>query len=36
MSATPRKIELKHIANCLKADRAYGSGVAKAIRDKTE
>ena len=27
----PKDIQLRHIANCLKADPAYGQGVAKAL-----
>ncbi len=27
----PREIQLRHIGNCLKADRAYGEGVARAL-----
>jgi catalase len=27
----PKHIQLRHIANCLKADPAYGAGVAKAL-----
>lgn len=27
----PREIQIRHITNCLKADRAYGEGVAKAL-----
>jgi catalase len=27
----PREIQIRHIGNCLKADPAYGAGVAKAI-----
>ena len=27
----PREIQLRHIGNCLKADPAYGEGVAKAL-----
>jgi catalase len=27
----PREIKIRHIGNCLQADRAYGEGVAKAI-----
>ena len=27
----PKEIQLRHIANCLKADPAYGQGVAKAL-----
>ncbi len=27
----PREIQARHIANCLKADRAYGEGVARAL-----
>ncbi len=31
MGDAPREIKLRHIANCLKADPAYGEGVAKAL-----
>jgi catalase len=31
ISNAPKEIKIKHIANCLKADRAYGEGVAKAM-----
>ena len=31
MGDAPREIKLRHIGNCLKADRAYGEGVAKAL-----
>ncbi|MBX3629650.1 MAG: catalase [Nitrosomonas sp.] len=31
MSGVPETIKLRHIANCLKADPAYGEGVAKAM-----
>ena len=31
ISNAPREIKIKHIGNCLKADRAYGEGVAKAL-----
>ena len=27
----PKEIKIRHINNCLKADPAYGKGVAKAI-----
>ncbi len=27
----PREIQIRHITHCLKADRAYGEGVAKAL-----
>jgi catalase len=27
----PRDIQIRHIGNCLKADSAYGEGVAKAL-----
>jgi len=27
----PREIQMRHIQNCLKADPAYGEGVAKAL-----
>ena len=28
----PMKIQLRHIGNCMKADPAYGKGVAKALK----
>ncbi|KAB2890576.1 MAG: catalase [Kofleriaceae bacterium] len=31
MGDAPREIKLRHIGNCLKADRAYGEGVARAL-----
>jgi catalase len=31
MGDAPREIKLRHIGNCLKADPAYGAGVAKAL-----
>ncbi|MDD4635745.1 MAG: catalase [Dehalococcoidales bacterium] len=31
INGAPREIKIRHIANCLKADKAYGEGVAKAI-----
>ncbi len=31
MGDAPRKIKIRHIGNCLKADPAYGEGVAKAM-----
>jgi catalase len=27
----PREVKIRHIANCLKADPAYGKGVADAL-----
>jgi catalase len=27
----PMEVKTRHIGNCLKADRAYGEGVAKAL-----
>jgi catalase len=27
----PREIKVRHVGNCLKADPAYGEGVAKAL-----
>jgi catalase len=27
----PKEIKLRHIGNCIKADPAYGKGVAKAL-----
>jgi catalase len=31
MGDAPREIKLRHIGNCLKADSAYGKGVADAL-----
>lgn len=31
MGDAPKKIKIRHINNCMKADKAYGEGVAKAI-----
>ncbi|MCX6564805.1 MAG: catalase, partial [Candidatus Aminicenantes bacterium] len=31
IAKAPREVKIRHIGNCLKADRAYGEGVAKAI-----
>ena len=31
MSGVPREIQVRHISNCLKADPAYGAGVARAL-----
>jgi len=31
ISGAPKEIKIRHIANCLKADKAYGEGVARAI-----
>ena len=31
IGAAPKEIQLRHIRNCLKADPAYGGGVAKAL-----
>jgi catalase len=31
MGDAPREIKLRHIGNCMKADRAYGKGVADAL-----
>jgi catalase len=31
MGDAPREIKLRHIGNCLKADPAYGEGVARAL-----
>jgi catalase len=31
MGDAPREIKLRHIGNCLKADLAYGKGVADAL-----
>jgi catalase len=31
VGGAPKEIQLRHIGNCLKADPAYGKGVAKAL-----
>jgi len=31
MGDSPREIKIRHVGNCLKADPAYGQGVAKAL-----
>jgi catalase len=31
MGDTPKEIKLRHIGNCLKADPAYGKGMADAL-----
>jgi catalase len=31
MGDAPKEIKLRHIGNCLKADPAYGKGVANAL-----
>jgi catalase len=31
MGDAPKEIKLRHIGNCLKADPAYGAGVAKTL-----
>jgi catalase len=31
MGDAPKEVKLRHIANCLQADPAYGEGVAKAL-----
>ena len=31
MGDAPKEVKLRHIGNCLKADKAYGEGVAKAL-----
>jgi catalase len=31
MGDAPREIKIRHIGNCLKADPAYGKGVAEAL-----
>jgi catalase len=31
MGDAPREIKVRHIGNCLTADKAYGEGVAKAL-----
>jgi catalase len=32
MGDAPKFIKIRHIENCLKADSAYGKGVAEALR----
>ena len=32
MGDAPAEVKIRHIGNCLKADPAYGEGVAKALR----
>ncbi len=31
MGDAPQKVKVRHIGNCMKADSAYGQGVAKAL-----
>jgi catalase len=31
MGDAPKMVKVRHIGNCLKADPAYGKGVAKAL-----
>jgi len=31
ISGAPREIQIRHIGNCMKADPAYGKGVAKTL-----
>ena len=31
INGAPKEIQLRHIGNCLKADPAYGKGVADAL-----
>jgi catalase len=31
MGDAPKEVKVRHIGNCLKADSAYGAGVAKAL-----
>jgi catalase len=31
MGDAPKEIKIRHIGNCLKADKAYGQGVADAL-----
>jgi len=31
VGGAPREIQIRHIKNCLKADKAYGKGVADAL-----
>jgi catalase len=32
ISGAPREIQLRHIRNCMKADRAYGEGIARVLK----
>lgn len=32
IGGAPREIQIRHIGNCFKADRAYGKGIADAIK----
>ncbi len=32
MGDAPKEIKVRHIGNCMKADPAYGEGIAKALR----
>jgi catalase len=36
IGGAPRAIQLRHIAHCTKADKAYGDGVAAALGIKPE
>ena len=31
MGDSPKEIKIRHISNCMKADPAYGEGIAKAL-----
>ena len=31
MGDAPKEIKVRHVGNCMRADRAYGEGVAKAL-----
>ncbi|CAG9933985.1 protein of unknown function [Candidatus Nitrotoga arctica] len=31
IGGAPRDIQIRHIGNCLKADLAYGAGIAQAL-----
>jgi catalase len=31
MGDAPKEVKIRHICNCLKADKEYGQGVAKAL-----
>ena len=31
MGDAPKKIKIRHVSNCMKADAAYGEGVASAL-----
>jgi catalase len=35
MGGAPKEVKIRHIGSCLRADPAYGEGVAKALRIST-